>query len=302
MKKYARRVLLFIGLVLAGGLMYHGTLNTQRAAALEQNAVVALDAPLGEADVKRMRETEETQEEAVTFTAWAQEENKSVKAEASGKTAQTDLLWINGSSHLLMPYGRILNQHDPEGCLLDEGTAAALFGSTKVEGMRLLVDGQPWVIRGVFTSPQKLLILQDSRKGKEAVWDRITVSLKQGQPIRAAGEEFMVRHGIAGTLLRWDFYQKLSWLWELVPGKWSDFTGWSENIQEKFREHRRLLQIEKSAIELEYLKLCRYGSWEALAGGLMAFAQLLFLFHQSHDSKKLCDKVTVKTEFSLYNK
>lgn len=302
MKKYAGRVLLFIGLAMAGGLMYHGALSRQKAAMLEQNAVLALDSPLNETITARMREAEEKQEEAVGFTAWAQEGNKSVKAEASGKTAEADILWINGSSHLLLPYGKILNQQDPEGCLLDERTASDLFGSIKVEGMRLLVDGQTWVIRGVFASPQKLLIVQDSREGDVAVWNRITVSLKQGQSVPAAEEDFLVRHGITGTPLRWDFYQNMSWLWELVPGKWSDFSGWSENIREKSQELKQLLQTEKSAIELEYLKLYRYGNWAILSGGLWAFAQLLLLFRQKHDSKKMCDKVTVKTEFSLYNK
>lgn len=280
MKKYAGRVLLLICLALAGILMYNGVKDKNKAAALEQNAVLALASPIDGERIKQMREAEEKREEAVTFTAWTQERNKSVTAEASGKMARTELLWINGSSQLLLPYGKILNPQDPQGCLLDEGTAADLFGSTQVEGMRLLVDGQAWVIRGVFSSPRKLVILQDSREGDTAAWNRITVSRKQGQPVRSAGEDFLVRHGITGIQLRWDFYQNLSWLGELVPGKWSDFPGWSENIREKSQELKHLLQTEKSVLELEYLKLHHNSNWAILAGGLWVWAELLFLFRR----------------------
>lgn len=289
MKKYAGRAVLLICLALAGILMYSGARDRKKAAALEQNAVLTLASPVDRETVKQMRLTEAEQEKGVSFTAWAQEENKTVNAEATGRTKQVDLLWICGSSQQLLPYGAILNPEDDQGCLLDEETAAALFGSSQVEGMSLQVEGREWVIRGVFPSPRKLLILQDTREGEGIAWNRITVSPKPGQSVRSAGEEFSVRHGITGTLLRWDFYQNLLWLGELVPGKWSDFSGWSENIREKSQELRYLLQTEKSVMELEYLKLYRFGNGAILAGGFCIWAELfLLLGRRTKRNENIC--------------
>lgn len=280
MKKYAGRVLFLIGLALAGILMYNGSLDRKKAAALEQDAALSLAVPINRETLEQMIFTEAGQEDTVSFTVWAQEENKTIEAEGFGRKKQADVLWICGSSQLLLPYGKILSPEDPAGCLVDEKTAFDLFGSRQVEGSRVTVDGRTWVVRGVFPSPGKLLILQDSREGEEITWDRITVCRKPGQSVRSAGEDFLVRHGMDGTLLRWDFYQDLSWLGELVPGKWSDFSGWSENIREKSQELRQLLQTEKSAVELEYLRLYRSGSWAIFAGGCWIWAELVFLFRR----------------------
>lgn len=286
MKKYAGRVFFLIGLALAGILMYSGAADQKRTAALEQNAVLSLASPVDRETVKQMLQTEEGQEDAVSFTVWTQEENKNVTEGDFGRQKQVDLLWIYGSSQLLLPYGKILNPKDPEGCLIDEKTAFDLFGGSQAEGRELLVEGRMWVIRGVFAAPRELVILQDSREEEDITWNRITVGPKPGQPVRSAGEDFLVRHGVTGTLLRWDFYQNLSWLGELVPGKWSDFSGWSENIREKSQELRHLLQTEKSAIELEYLRRYRFSSWAILAGGFCIWAELLFLFRRRTGTDK----------------
>ena len=58
MKKYAGRVLFLIGLALAGILMYNGSLDRKKAAALEQDAVLSLAVPINRETLEQMIFTE----------------------------------------------------------------------------------------------------------------------------------------------------------------------------------------------------------------------------------------------------
>lgn len=267
-------MLSFICLAFAVFLLWQGTAVSGQAAMLVRNASILLTDPLALPAVEQMREQEQAEEEPVAFAAWREERNQNLKAENTGKSAWTNLLWISGSSELLLPCGKNLGEGDEEGCLIDLETARELFGSEQVEGMTVLANGKEKVVRGVFTSPKRLVILSGLPDGETAGFSRITLSCMRGQSQKALGEDFLVRHGISGEVLRWDLTQGLSWLGELVPGKWSDFQGWSDNGKEKIQEGKLIARVEKGTLELEYLAQQKRGFFTTLTGGLILWALL----------------------------
>ena len=255
MKRYAGWVVCFICLALAVLLLWHGVRMGERAKHLEQNGTLLLTETLSRERLEQMREAEGLQEDSMVFTAWREEKEVYLSAENPARSTQAKALWIDGPSELLLPFGKRLKETDTEGCLIDEGTAQELFGSVQVEGLTLSCGDRERLVQGVFPFPEKLVILQDTGEEAKGDWDRITIQSKDGQPVKDLGEKFLIRHGLTGEVLRWDILRGLSWLTELVPGKWSDFSGWSRNIEEKRREFRILTEVRKSAIELEYQSL-----------------------------------------------
>lgn len=284
MKTYAGRIVFVVCLALAVAAVWQGMMLSSRAGRFAEHAALLLQEPLDAKTVETMRELEQTQGEPVSFAAWREEKDQMIQAEETGKSVWTNLLWISGSSELLLLYGKNLPREDTNGCLVDTDTAQELFGSVKVEGMVLLAGGQVKVIRGVFSSPRRLVILQGAGSGQEG-FRRITLQRIPRQSIKALGEAFLMRHGLNGSLLRWDLCRGLGWTAELVPGKWSDFSGWAGNLQEKSKEARLLIRTEKSTLELEYVRLQAGGVFCLLTGGALIWGEVLILLRYVSSKK-----------------
>lgn len=113
-----------------------------------------------------MLETELEQEEPVGFTAWEEESDQRITDGEGLRSASASLLRIFGTSEYLLPYGKILQASDKEGCLIGEKTAQKLFGSGKAEGLMVLCGGRELVIRGVIKEPEEILVFQETEKGR----------------------------------------------------------------------------------------------------------------------------------------
>lgn len=277
MKRCAGWVCAFICLAFGVFLLWQGAVSRRQAAELVKNASVLLSEPLSLEMAEQIREQEQAGEEPVSFTAWKEERNQSLQAKDTEKNTWSNLLWISGSSELLLPCGKNLREEDKEGCLIDLDTAWELFGSGRAEGMTLYVDGKEKVVRGVFAAPKQLVILQGLPDREASGFWRITLSCIRGQSQRSLGEDFLMRHGISGEMLRWDLTRDLSWLGELVPGKWSDFAGWTENGKKKIQEGKLISRVEKSTLELSYLAQQKGGIFCILAGGSLLWVELALL-------------------------
>lgn len=284
MKKYAGQILWVFCLALAVAAIWKGKIMSNRAGQYAEHVTLLLQEPVDEKTVELMREMEGTQGEPVSFTAWTEEKDQRIQAEETGKSTWANLLRISGSSELLLPYGKNLPLEDSAGCFVDADTASELFGSPRAEGMIILAEGEKRVIRGVFSSPKRLIIVQGVGGGQEG-FRRITLQRMWRQPIKALGEEFLMRHGLNGSLLRWDLSRGLSWVPELVPGKWSDFLGWKNNLQEKSKEQELIAKTEKSTLELEYLRLQKKGVACLIIGGILVWGEVFVLLGRIFQKK-----------------
>lgn len=84
-----------------------------------------------------------------------------------------------------------------------------------------------------------------------------------------------LQHWILAQPLCFDYLYGIGWLKEMVPDKWSDFSGWEQNFKE-YREALKYLQnVEKSTIEAAGLKYMRTGRRYLLCGVLCLLVLLL---------------------------
>lgn len=221
----------------------------------------------GETDPKS---TEAADEISRPMAAWTKQKELAVADAMSGRSSVTDVIFLYGSSRCLLPYGENLQPGDG-GCLMGEGLAKELFGTADARGQSIAWQGKSWVVRGVVKEPSGLLLLEASDLLKEVKFDRLNVLAEEKEDIRLAGEHVRNRYGFLAKQLRLDYYRGLSWLTELVPGKWSDFNGWKENFRQKQQELNRLANTEKSMIEMMILA-CYKGSCLKIGASLLLFA------------------------------
>lgn len=194
---------------------------------------------------KSIREMEQEKENPVGFTAWREEPEVWVRDEEGFRSACTTLLRLCGTSEYVIPHGKILMEEDTEGCLIGEGTAEQLFGSRRAEGLKVLWGGRTLLIRGVLREPENILVLQET--GETAVFDRITLEKKGNNRERA--RNFKDSYGLGQMLLTHTGESLTELLLGLVPGKWSDFSGWGANMESLKEERSAEEGLKKSIFE-----------------------------------------------------
>lgn len=219
------------------------------------------------AGVERMREEEAQCEEPLGFTAWSQRE-ETVMALDGCRRVQTDVIRICGSSEYLIPYGKILQEGDEEGCLIGRKTAETLFKSHNVTGLSVSCGGREYVVRGVLSAPEELLVIA----GEETeAYDHITLDIRGGNE-RTAAEKFLARHGLSMQCMNRAGFRKTFSLTELLPGSWSDFAGWKQNFAAWREGVRQQEKIVPSVFELEAEEK------KNMAVGAFATGALLFIY------------------------
>lgn len=84
----------------------------------------------------------------------------------------------------------------------------------------------------------------------EQRFDRINIiSIDPTKTASQTAAEFISRYSLDAQILHYEYKRDLSWITDLIPGKWSDFSGWSENWHTFGREIERMEKSEKSDIE-----------------------------------------------------
>ncbi len=288
-----KRLLLLAGLLLAAsGLAFGAAQAKKRADTVWQNVTLYLKKPLSAEDAQTLGE----QENDTAFTVWTQLPDLTAADPGLGRSIQTDVLVLNGSSEPVLPQAGVLPADDPKGCLIGEQTAWELFGSTEAAGNEICIGNGMRTVRAVVHLPQSGVVVSGNAKDitgdrdvteEETIcYNRITLACRDV----AEGEAFLAKNGLDGKVLRLDYLKNLHWLTELVPGKWSDFSGWKDNITSKKEDFGLILQISKNSVELCYEHQCRLYMWckglEAVCvAGVLAG---LYLFYKN---RKIADKL-----------
>lgn len=214
-----------------------------------------------------MRQQEEESGEGIGFTAWSQRKER-VMAYDGCREIETNVVTICGSSEYLIPYGRILQEWDREGCLIGGKTAETLFGSRDVSGLTVSCAGRDYVVRGVLSSPEELLVIAGT--DDSTVYDHITLERQEGSG-RLAAEKFLVRHGLSMQRVNRAGFENTFSLSELWPGSWADFAG----VKQNFTEWRESVRSQEKIAESVFETAAREQETEAaflLAAGILLFA------------------------------
>lgn len=228
--------------------------------------------PLNLGQVQQIRRNEEEQDIPKSFTAWRQENDVTAKNPDLQRRHRVSVVAICGRSDLLLQGTGRLDETDREGCLIDEKTAEALFGSTDVEGMTIEVGEEEKVIRGILKNVQDTVLYEET--DKEKLFTNLTVYREKGEPYDSIRQDFMMRHALEGKFVRMDILERLAGFaclkfslpQELIPTKWSDFSFWSEALQREKESFLLLMLSEKQKPMELYLK----DFYQAVANGLAA--------------------------------
>ena len=148
----------------------------------------------------------------------------------------------------------------------------------KVEGQQILYNGRELTVRGIVKEPQNIMLCQSAANdetasgtqtgsnGKqqtgssennqqEICYDKISLLYTdKSKAINRTAAEFISRYGLDGQILHYEYKRNLCWFTDLIPGKWSDFSGWKENLKTLQSDEKILKQCEKSTVESLYLE------------------------------------------------
>lgn len=222
------------------------------------------------AQVKNIREKEQEKENPIGFTAWREEPGAWVTDEDGFRSTDTTVLRLCGTSEYLIPHGKILGEEDTEGCLLGERTAEQLFGSRRAEGLKILWCGRTLLVRGVLREPEEVLVVQET--GETTVFDWITLEKSGNTKERA--RNFKDSYGLYEMLLIHTGESLPERVLGLVPGKWSDFSGWQANMERRREELAAEVGLKKSIFELAEQEERRKASFLWLGSGALLLCSM----------------------------
>lgn len=204
------------------------------------------------------------------YAAWTECKQETVRESAGGRAAILDVTAVCGPTRYILPFGPNITEGDKRGCIVGEETAEKLFGTHLAMGQELTWRNRTWIVRGVVAKPSKLLMVQASDMAGFS-FDHISAPLAAGDDRRLMVQKFIRDNGTRGRVLRWDYLYGSGWLEEMIPGRWSDFMGWSKNWKQYRTSRETLERTEKSTAEAEGLRMKRRGA--ALTGaGCLLFA------------------------------
>ncbi len=220
-----------------------------------------------------IRKMEAEKEGGNIFTAWTEKDGGYVCLPDGARPVGTRVIELDGSSELLIPYGKILREDDLQGCLLGRETAEKLFGSRNAEGLAVCYGERKLTVRGVLKEPEDLLV---AAAGEETQTFR-RITLKSDAPVAAgiAADRFIQNYGIFARQIHYDFMGP-DYLQSLVPGKWSDFAGWRESLKTAGEDIRFLAAVEKSCLETRYLACLLRASVCIAAGAILLLFIILY--------------------------
>lgn len=253
MSKKISLLLFVIAMVASVFFFANASKAGQNADSVWQNVTISVKGFAME-DAQKVR----MQEGCPAFTAWTEKEGQTVTDPKLGKSIQTNIVYLSGSSELVLSAEPVLSTQDENGCLVATRTAWELFGSAEVVGQKIKVDHQIRMIRGIVNAPQTGIYMQASASMENVSFQRITLEGKDTE----AGNNFLLRYGVDGTVIRMDYLRSLKSLTELVPGKWSDFDGWKANWRLREAGLRYIRKMHKFDIEYYYENQCQMYMFE----------------------------------------
>lgn len=199
-------------------------------------------------------------------TIWGAKEHITLSQTETGRETEAEMLVLCGSSEWVLPGAAILSPSDNRGCLLGKKTAEQLFGGTDIAGEKVEQGGQCWLVRGVIPNISDAFVVEAGERMSKMHLNRITFSHRPQVLTRIRAQAFLDQRGLEGTWLRFDLAHGTRMFQELLPGQWSDFSGWKSNWNTQQSAFSMLRRIHKNNIELTWESLLiKKILWELLA-------------------------------------
>lgn len=185
-------------LALGAAIYVFGVLCCQRAGDAMGLTWLILRQGAQAGDVEEMTAREMEEDVPVRFCFLGQMGEDTVTGAVTGAARRVRVTCLAGNPELAGGSGLTWQQ----GCLVDEATAQALFGTAQCGGQTLLWKGETYPVLGMVSGGQARMVRM-ARKEDGDILDRclLEVSPENG---KALAEGFLLRHGLEGTAL--DFF------------------------------------------------------------------------------------------------
>ncbi|MEG1205935.1 MAG: ABC transporter permease [Angelakisella sp.] len=163
---------------------------------LQDNGSVTLYLPEGKNSYDILYASEQRTTAPVAFTMWQQQEGQVIENRELNRTKRASVMTLCGDSTLALPSLPMLLPSSGRGCLVDAQTCYDLFGDLSPVGGTILLNGQSYIIIGVFEWPTAMVVRQGTSNSGET-YDRITLGLPGTANKAQAADEFAMRHGLS---------------------------------------------------------------------------------------------------------
>lgn len=188
MKKRLKRLLpLALGIV----LYVFGILCCQKAGRGMGLTELKLSQGIGAKGVSEITGNEAQEDAPIRFCFRGRGDQETVTGELTGTSRQVEVLYLAGNPELMGCGGLAWEK----GCVVDEGTARALFGTEICAGQTLLWRGEAYPVLGTASGSQARLLVM----AREEDGDMLDSCLLEGAG--EAAEGFLLRHGLEGKKL-----------------------------------------------------------------------------------------------------
>ena len=251
--KAVRLTMVLLCLFAAGFFGVQSFKAGEKADSLWQNVTICMAEELSVEDVGNLWDkvsdaAAEDDGKAFSFTAWKEQTDQTVTDPDLGRSVQTHVVSLYGSSESVLPVAPVLDADEAAGCLVAKDTAWQLFGSTDVVGQTICVDANVYTIRGIVMIPATGVYVQI--RGNESVHKQMKFNrLTLGVADTESGNQFLSEYALTGRVIRSDNLLDVTRYTELIPGKWSDFDGWKQNWKRLQQEIRQNRMMRKTTIE-----------------------------------------------------
>ena len=238
-----RAAAVVVSLLLAFGFAIGASRAGQRADLVWQNVTLYLEQTLSVEDAQTLARTDSD----TAFVAWTQKNDRTVMLQSLGNSVQTHVVFWYGSPELLLS---VSLPEEEKSCVIGTKTAWDLSGSTDGQGQALAVEDRVYTIGYTVSDPDTGVYVMATPQTR---FDRLTIAGRTASD----GAQFLLQHGLKGHVIRMDDLRSLRTWEELVPGKWSDFSGWKQNWQTRQKQLRQIREMKKTEREYVYEKQCR---------------------------------------------
>lgn len=163
--------------------------------------------------LEEAKKEEALEERPVEFVLWGQEREQTLEDADYGRRADADVVYYSGPASLLFP-GNNLTEETKNGCLLDEKTAAKLFGTGNAVGRELSFGGNTYKVCGILQNfPPTLAILvtrqwitestvqTEEAGGTGIALDHVYVPKAAGQTAAEVGKILQNSYLLSGDLM-----------------------------------------------------------------------------------------------------
>ena len=259
MSGYSRYIARVVCLLCIFCLFFAG-MNLKQKNTFYDNYVTILNTSgaYGDDTVKNVENTEEAMEKKyiMNYTFWGEVQKQQIGDKDNLRHTDVTVIALWGTSEQIIPYGKKFQKEETTGCLIGTKAAEKVFGTRLAEGLYIQYNDQTFQVRGVVDIQEPVLIVQ-KQENMTGILNRITVRKRTGENVQETLQKFTSAYGVSGEALRFDFYRSPVWMLEVIPGKWSDFAGWKQNIQSYQKKWVLLGSAQKGIMEFLYEKQVR---------------------------------------------